>query len=359
MNILHLTRTMGTGGTEKVILQLTRLLVENGDTVFVASMGGKHEIDLKNINAQHINIRDLEKKNPIDIFSNLLKIKSAILQNNIEVVHTHHRMAAFYIRILQQLKMITVKHIHTQHNVFNDKIWLTNFSLKRCQIVAVGKNVSDSLTNTYKLNEKDVRVIYNSVDNSNIERQSCNIHNGSFTIINVGRLSEQKGMSYFIQAAFKIKNAGYKNVRYLVVGDGALREDLVREIAELHLQNDVTLLGFRRDVQELMMNSNLVVLSSLWEGLPLTPIEAFSCGKAVVATAVDGTPEIITNGFNGLLVRPKSSDDLSKKIEYLIDNQEKLEEFERNAKKTFDQKFSYVVFKDQYLNLYKEVESKL
>ena len=90
-----------------------------------------------------------------------------------------------------------------------------------------------------------------------------------------------------------------------------------------------------------MCQLDLIVLSSLWEGLPLTPIEAYSVGKTVVATAVDGTVEIIRDGIDGCLISPQNSEEIAEKVNYLIENPDRKRNMEIQAVERYREEFSY------------------
>ena len=108
-------------------------------------------------------------------------------------------------------------------------------------------------------------------------------------------------MEYFIEAADVINKKNTK-IKYYIIGSGGKEKDLKQMVQKKKLENYIKFMGFRADVQNIMSQSDLIVLSSLWEGLPLTPIEAFSVGKTIVATSVDGTVEIVKNKENGAKV---------------------------------------------------------
>ena len=108
------------------------------------------------------------------------------------------------------------------------------------------------------------------------------------------------------------------NVVFFLVGEGELKESLIHLTEQMGISKNVVFMGYRDDIQNVMSQLDFVVLSSLWEGLPLTPIEAFSVGKTVIGTQVDGTPEIIYDGINGYLVEPKNAKQLANKICYFV-----------------------------------------
>lgn len=105
-----------------------------------------------------------------------------------------------------------------------------------------------------------------------------------------------------------------------------------------------------------MNQLDLIVLSSLWEGLPLTPIEAFSVGKTVVGTAVDGTVEIIDNDVNGYLIPPRDSNAIAEKCVALAEDRDKLEQFDLAAKRKFQKEFSFETFRDRFIKYYEELQ---
>ncbi|WP_278656760.1 glycosyltransferase [Paraclostridium bifermentans] len=357
MNILYFTRTMGVGGTEKVILQLCESLNGNFKKIIVCSSGGENVEVLKKLGIKHYKINDIENKNPLYILSNLIKLKKIITEENIDIVHTHHRMAAFYTRLLTNFK--NFKFVHTAHNTFFNKKRLTNFALRKSEIISVGESVKNNLVNEFKIPKDRIQVIYNSVVTKSgssvlLEEIQSAKKLGFFTVGNIGRICEQKGMEYFVKAINEVINKNLK-MKFFIIGDGEDRDKIEDLIKKFKLEKHVTILGYRKDVLNIMAQLDLIVLSSLWEGLPLTPIEAFSLGKTVIGTNVDGTPEIIENGRNGILVEPKDYITLAKKIIYLEENNEILKQLEIQALKTYNNKFSYKKFEKSYVNYYKKL----
>lgn len=356
-NILYFTRTMGQGGTEKVILQLCRYFNTKFNKIIVCSCGGVHEGELENLGIKHYTIGDIESKSPIFMIRTFFEIYRIIKKENINIVHTHHRMAAFYISILQ--KVINFRFVHTAHNTFNNKIKFTNFVLKNAHIIAVGNMVKENLVNTYSLNEDKIEVIYNGIANDNeplkeISEIKQYKDNGYFIVGNIGRLSVQKGMKYYIQSIPDVlcKN---KKIMFYIIGAGEEMEELKKLTKELQIENNVHFLGYRNDIYNVIKQLDLVVLSSLWEGLPLTPIEAFSEGKTVVATNVDGTPEIIKNKINGILVESKNSQEISDAVLLLSNNKKLRSKLEKEAIKTYYNNFTIEKFNKTYHECYREI----
>ena len=174
---------------------------------------------------------------------------------------------------------------------------------------------------------------------------------GCYIVGNIGRLSEQKGMEYYINAIPSVLNK-YPNTRFLVIGSGEDEDKIKDVIKHLGIENQAILMGYRSDIQNIMAQLDLVVLSSLWEGFPLTPIEAFSVGKTVVATGVDGTIEIVHNRENGLVIAPKSSEQIANNVVWMIEHPEEKRTMENNAFISYQNEFSMDAFAKGYMNCY-------
>lgn len=353
-NILYFTRTMGLGGTENVVLQLCEIM-NNNNKIIVCSCGGVNVEQLESMGIKHYLIPDIESKNPKVVIKTLKILLKIIRNEEIDIIHTHHRMAAFYARIVGIIKKIIF--INTAHNTFNDKKWLTKFVYKKANLIAVGKEVERNLCDFYEIPNEQVYVIYNGIKPFDRKIKKIDIldefkKNGKFIVGNIGRISPQKGLKYFINAIPLVLKEN-EDVKFVIVGDGEEREELEEYVKNLNIKNNVVFMGYRSDIQNVISQIDLVVLSSLWEGLPLTPLEAFSVGKTIVATAVDGTIEIVEDEINGMLVEPKNSILIAEKIIRVLENKEKKKFMEENAYNTYLDKFNIKVFEEKYKAYYK------
>ena len=124
---------------------------------------------------------------------------------------------------------------------------------------------------------------------------------GAPVIGNVAALAGHKGQRHLVAAAARIVRA-VPDARFLIVGDGELREPLEKQIKSLALERHVLLTGFRADALALMKSFDLFVMSSITEGLGSAVLEAMACNRAVVATRAGGLPEAVDDGVTGLLV---------------------------------------------------------
>ena len=126
-----------------------------------------------------------------------------------------------------------------------------------------------------------------------------------------------------------------------MVGDGPLRSALSDTARALHLNGAVTFLGNRRDIPELLRVFDLFVLSSVKEGLPIVLLEAMAAGLPVVATAVDGNPELVVHQETGLLVPPRDAEALAEAICDLLEHPEKAQRMGRRGQERVRQHFSF------------------
>ena len=123
-------------------------------------------------------------------------------------------------------------------------------------------------------------------------------------VATIGRLHEQKGMTYFLRAAASVRHSR-PDCHFLLVGHGPLEDELRAQAREFHIADHVTFLGFCDDIPSVLAATDVFVLASLWEGMPNAVLEAMAAGIPVVATRVEGTLDIIEDGETGVLVMPK------------------------------------------------------
>ncbi len=165
------------------------------------------------------------------------------------------------------------------------------------------------------LPEKKVRVIQNGTDLSRFNPSHIPPH-GLRSDMGIGavdpimlvaaRLEPQKGHKVLLDAMPEVLRE-FPTARVFCLGDGVLREELERQSKQLNLQDNVRFLGFQSNINDWLALCDFTVLPSFYEGLPLVAVESLAAGRTMVATAVDGTPEVIVNGRTGITVPPGDS----------------------------------------------------
>lgn len=167
--------------------------------------------------------------------------------------------------------------------------------------VAVSDEMKRALVGQYGFREERVRVIRNGGQFPPIE-PAMSSRAGGFHIGTVGRLVPIKGLDLFLEVAAALRRHT-PTVRFSILGDGPLREELGRQAARLGVGDVVEFLAPRPDPFEYYRSLDLYLNTSVHEGLPLSVVEAMACGKPIVSAAVGGIPEIVVHGEHGFLVK--------------------------------------------------------
>lgn len=156
-------------------------------------------------------------------------------------------------------------------------------------------------------------------------------------ILFVGRLMRQKAPLDLIKAFHYMNHA---KAHLVMIGEGPLLNKCQQLINELRLNGKISMLGFREDVAKWYQASSIFVLPSLWEGLPMTLLEAMSYGACCLATDIKGNRECITDGEDGILVMPDCPAKLATEIETLLKSRRKRQQYGQYARKKVEQQFS-------------------
>jgi glycosyltransferase involved in cell wall biosynthesis len=171
-----------------------------------------------------------------------------------------------------------------------------------------------------------------------------------YLVLTPARLHEQKGHAYLLAAAALVPDA-----TFVLAGDGPLRAELERRARELGVASRCLFLGERTDVPDLLASADLFVLPSLWEGLPLSVLEAMAAGCPVVASAIGGTDEAVTDGVTGLLVPPRDPAAIAAAIARLRADPGLARSLGQAGRLRVEQEFSSEVTAERVARIYDEV----
>lgn len=207
------------------------------------------------------------------------------------------------------------------------------------KIVAVSDNVKKCFNDIYHLDDK-VIVIYNVVNGEKIielskEESNVLLNSNELNLVSVGRLHEMKGYDRLIDTIYKLKGDGiFDNVKLRIYGDGPLFETLNQKISDLELTNDIFLMGSVMNPYKYIKNSDLFILSSIYEPFGLVIVESLTLGVPVLATLNSATDKLISNDYNGLIVE-NSLDGLYSGLKKIIENKEILKKYKNNLTNYF------------------------
>ncbi len=169
-------------------------------------------------------------------------------------------------------------------------------------------------------------------------RANLGISNDAIVVGTVARHEPVKGVGYLIEAAGLIKKRSDKDIVFLIVGDGALRKELESKASELGIKDKTIFTGMREDVPDMMSAMDIFVQPSLNEGMGKTLVQAHSLGLPIVATRVQGIPDVVVDGITGFLVPPADPKALADKILELINNTALIEKMGKAGKQRVTRK---------------------
>jgi len=214
--------------------------------------------------------------------------------------------------------------------------------------VAVSNANARYLIDTKKLPSKKVVVIRNGcdlkrfdsgTDDRSAARKKLGLEGGIPIVIVPARLEPQKGHAVLLEAVPAILKK-IPRLQVMCLGDGTLRKELEARASEPDIRNAVHFVGFQQNVSEWLCAGDLTVLPSFYEGLPLVAIESLAVSRALVATAVDGTPEVVVDGVTGRTVPPGAPAPLAEAICDLLGRPAELEKFGRQGRDLVEREFN-------------------
>ncbi len=264
------------------------------------------------------------------------QLADLLRQQEIEIAHSHQFFATLFLAPIAKACRVPFVVETTHIREAWRRGWIKrSYLVDRLIYTLVDRFVAVSLSNMrYLIQEKRCRPdrvvpIYNGRDMSRFisnpldaerTRREYGISSADLLLVHLGRLAVQKGHTYLFDALPFVQRK-INRVKLLLVGDGEMRSALESEVEQRGLGDMVIFAGFQSPVSRFIEAADLVVLPSLFEGLPLVPIEAGAMGKAIVASAVDGVPEVVKDGETGLLVPPKNSQQLADAIVSLLSDE--------------------------------------
>jgi glycosyltransferase involved in cell wall biosynthesis len=347
------------GGGQMHVLLLAKYLHKADFEVEIATEGSGWLVDeARNLN---LIVHQITISNQVT-WQSFRQIHQLLNQTQFDILHTHGGTAGFWIRIVAAMLKKRPVIIHTYHglhylNILEKAGQAVQQKIKRAifklidrlllsytdRIICVCKSDYDKAIAAGVATIDQTSIVYNGIEvdrfSSPIDRISArqifNLDPAEFVFGNVGRLHEQKGHEFLLQAFAKMK----ANARLIIVGDGRLRDRLMKLADQLEISNRVSFLGARADIHEFLSAIDVFIMPSLWEGQPIALLEALAIGKPCIASAVDGIPEIIVNGTNGYLVSPKDVEELATAMNSMIEDPGSLWKFSNRKMSGLDSKF--------------------
>jgi glycosyltransferase involved in cell wall biosynthesis len=355
--VLQLIDDASLGGGQMHVLLLSKYLQRENIEVAIATEATGWLVDQAKI--LNIPTYEIAISNKVT-WKSFQNINQLLKSQKFDVIHTHGGTAGFWGRLVASRLQNKPKIIHTYHGLHYLNTAQTETPKQKIKTAIFQKidqllvSITDRIICVCKSDyEKAIAakvatpsktlIVYNGIEtdkfsqsiNKETSRKIFDIAPTEFIFGNVGRLHEQKGHQYLLQAFVKVAD----RARLLIIGDGDLKDELINLASDLQISDRIIFLGARSDVHEFLSAINVFVMPSLWEGQPIALLEALAMGKPCIVSNVDGIPEIITNGVNGYLVKRKDVAGLTQAMNQAIDNPEILQQLASAGVSTITEKF--------------------
>lgn len=326
--VLHIIKSLGRGGAERLLPETISVHNQNEyefHVIYFLPWKNQMVGDLLKSNAK---VTCLAAKNNLQLLLKIPALVTYIKANNIQIVHAHLPWAGIAARLAGKLHKTPV--IYTEHNKWEryNKItfWLNKatFSLQQ-HVVAVSKDVADSIGKFHRQSVPVVSVISNGVNTNTFQRNAADttvrkqlgipLHATVVGIVSVFRF--QKRLEIWLNLAAALKDK-YPNMHFIIVGSGPLESDLHKQSKALQQEGFVHFVGLQSNVQPYYNAMDIFMMTSEFEGLPIALLEAMSMQVIPVCTAAGGIKEVITSKVNGWLSAVENSQDLVNGIDWLM-----------------------------------------
>lgn len=294
------------------------------------------------------------------------KIIEICKKESIDIIHVHDSSAlnAALLSLLFLPKKIQILLSRKRNNPIKEK-FLNKYKYSHpriIKIVSVSKAVEAIFKNIIADKERLV-TIYDAVDvnefasktNQNLLHKEYNLEPNVKIVGNIAGLTDQKDIYTFIDTAKKILETkpAALHVKFIVIGDGELKNDLSAYIKALELEDSVFFTGFRNNVSDLLPELDVLLMTSISEGLPLTIYEAFASKVPVVSTKAGGIAEVVIENKTGFVTELKDSKSLAEKVLKLLSNPELSKEIAASAFEIVKKNHDLKVMKENYYEFYK------
>ena len=368
MHILQLRASPFLGSPEKMILSRSKRLIERGGRYTIGIFdeqkgdGNTFYECSKGLGIPNI-LLDASMKR---FRANMGILKRNIQQTGIQGVCSHDfksNFHAFFLRKMTGIPAMCVFHGRTMKDLKIRLYYLLDLLLMSGLDAVICVSESQRIALRRFIPKSRLHVVPNAVDIDEItdlsvelEADNAAISPRRKTIVFVGRLSREKGLSHLIRA-FSCLTSFRGQLALDIIGDGPDHRILEALISDLGVEESVRLLGFKENVYPYIQEAEFLVLPSLSEGMPVVILEAFALKKPVVATRVGGIPEMIRHERDGLLIDPKNERQLADAIAHLLLNPLKIVHMGNNAYRRVKREFSFETQTDRYQEIYRMLVS--
>ena len=348
--VLFVLPSLNLGGAERQTVDLVNSL--SGDTFKTHLLTFEKELDLLPfLNRDNVSFHNQRRRYKYDLLPSR-EIARIIDSESIDILHTTLQIALFYGSLGRLMARKKPRHVTAIHTTINRNLKCELFDrllyvplMRRCdRIITVCDKQREHWSRKYPYLAVKIVAIHNGIDlerfRDDISKEekarikaTLGTREGELLVAMVAGFRPEKGHEYALRALKMTLDRGRK-ARLVLIGDGEERSFLERLARDLGIGERVAWLGFRQDPKPYLGVVDLVVMSSPVETFSIAILEALAMGKPVIATDMGGTSEMVRDGINGFLVKPRDPGSMADKIVSLIDDQEALRRLSSQARES-------------------------
>lgn len=356
MRILQMVPALNAGGVETGTVDISRALKRKGHEVYVMSSGGELVKELVKSGITHVTY-------PVHVksVSSLLLVKTVadfIRRERIDLVHARSRVPAWIGYFAS--RMADCSFVTTCHGYYSEHLFSRVMAWGK-EVIVISRAIGRHMIDDFGVPPERIHLIYRGVDLSQFSydphKYTDMIQRRPFVVTNIGRLTPIKGHSQFIKAFLYARQQIPGLEGWIVGGPDEGKEKYLEEleslVRKLGLEKRIQFLGWRRDIPEILKQSQALTLTShVPEAFGRVVIEAGASGTVVVATQVGGVLEIIDHEQTGLLVPVDDEKELAKAWVDLYRNPEKCPRFAQGLREKVEREFSLDTMVEKTLEVY-------
>jgi len=364
IKIIEIVEPGGWGGVPKHVFELLNNIDLSRFDITLLYSSGRGDIDLPDrlagVNSRGISTQNISMTrsiHPVLDFWAFISIYKRIRSLKPDIVHSHSSKAGVLGRLGAKLVSKDIQTVYTPHGMAYKINRFYGFIEKFCSrftniMIATSDSERDEIINQHIIHREQVKVIYNGI-NCELAKDSLTTEEKSYIrnklgmvdqdifILSGGRLDPMKDPLTFFSAA-KLLIQQVPNLFFIWLGDGKQKNEIINFINQNGLEDRTVITGWLSSIDSMryIETMDIFVSSSLSESFGYMACEAMAKGKPVIATRTSGSIDLITEGYNGLLIPPKSATDLSEAIMKLVNSPETRDRMGREGQKIFLNRFT-------------------
>lgn len=367
IRVFHLIKSLGRGGAEMLLPEGLHYADRTKFEFKYGYMLPWTNDMVESLKRQDVDVICFHTKTTVSIMASAFRIARELRYWKADVMHCHLPVSGIVGRLAGKLAGVPV--VYTEHNKMERyhpltrKINIYTWKLQK-HVIAVSNEVKESI-GKHAPASVPVRVVLNGVNgnhfsrealNGNTARDELNIPQGVPVIGTVASFRVQKQLDLWLKIASMIRNE-IPSVKFLLVGDGPVRDSLHKQVRELNLGDAVYFPGLQKDVRPYLATMDIYLMTSRFEGLPVALLEAMAMERPVVSTPVGGIPEVIEEGRNGYLIPDTDLDRFRKKLSELLNDDKGRLEMGKHARETVMKNFGMERMQKELEEIYVQIHN--